>query len=102
MPMVTRPRPVWQLRPRHAHFRRDLQHILTLDFRVHQDVFDERRNFAFFSVERGDGQLAFGARQRYVEQAALFLNVKIAGGPSFISATGNSNSGMRSRGGKAP
>ena len=67
-------------------FRSDLQHIVPLDLRLHQNVFDECRDLAFSLGRRGgrDRELALRPRQRHIEQPPFFLNVKISGGQLFL------------------
>ena len=68
----------------HFYFWRNLKDVALADGRVHQDVFDEGGDFAFFLGERGDGELALGASERDVEEAALFLDVEASCGQIFF------------------
>src|SRR5713101_10022866 len=56
---------------------RKLQDIATLDARLHEDVFNERRDLSFFLGHRSDGQPVLFPGQRNVIQTALFLMVKM-------------------------
>src|SRR3984957_3007603 len=62
------------------YFWRNLENVALPDGRIHQDVFDESGDFAFFLGERGDGEFALGAGERDVEEAAFFLDVEFPGG----------------------
>ena len=66
------------------YFWRDLKDVALANGRIHQDVFDERGDFAFFLGERGDGEFSLGAGERDVEEAALFLDMEVAGGQVFL------------------
>jgi len=66
------------------YFWRNLENVALPDGWIHQDVFDESGDFAFFLGERGDGEFALGAGERDVEEAAFFLDVEVAGRQVFL------------------
>src|SRR5256885_12621811 len=70
------------------NFWRKLVNVAALNGRVQEHVFDEDGNFVLLLRNGRDGEPFFGASERDVKEAPLFLNVKLFGGLAFLHERG--------------
>ena len=74
--------------------------VATLNGRVQEHVFDEDGDLVLLLRNGRDGEPFFGASERDVKEAPLFLNVKLFGGLAFLHERGGKFECARPFGGR--